>query len=375
MNKSEMYQELLELISTDSATGKETQIAEKLIAKLKAMGLTVTTDKAGDTFGGECGNVIAVLEGTLDGSLLLSSHMDRVPNGYGIKPQERDGVLYSDGSTILAADDISGVCAILDGLRRVLRSGKPLPRLEVVFSVGEETGLYGAKALDMSQIHSRIGYIFDSPGGIGRFVNGAPGMFQMNVEITGRPAHAGNEPEKGIDAAHTMCEMIATLKKGRLDPMTTANFPILSTGSKSRNVVCDFASFKGEARSRDLQKLMDYVTYFEQHCHEVAARYGAGITIEKFQNFLPFLIPEEDEVLVCAKEASEAMGLNYRVEVGGGGMDANIYNAQGMATIGVATGYTKNHTKDEQLVLEDFLRSGELCAKLIEAYAARCSSK
>ena len=161
----------------------------------------------------------------------------------------------------------------------------------------------------------------------------------MDVEITGRPAHAGNEPEKGIDAAQAMCEMIATLKKGRLDPMTTSNFPILSTGSKSRNVVCDFASFKGEARSRDLQKLTDYVTYFEQHCREVAARYGAGITIEKHQNFLPFLIPEEDEVLVCAKEASEAMGLNYRVEVGGGGMDANIYNARGMATIGVATAH------------------------------------
>ena len=375
MNNPQMYQELLELIGTDSASGKETQIAEKLIAKLKEIGLTVRTDNAGDTFGGACGNVIGIWEGTLNGSLMLSSHMDRVPNGLGIQPVEKDGILYSDGTTILAADDISGVCAILDGLRRAIGSGRPLPRIEVIFSVGEETGLYGAKALDMSQIRSRIGYIFDSPGGIGRFVNGAPGMFQMEVEITGRSAHAGNEPEKGIDAAQVMCEMIATLKKGRLDPMTTSNFPILSTGSKSCNVVCDFASFKGEARSRDFQKLTDYMAYFENHCQEVAARYGAGITIRKHQNFLPFLIPEEDEVLVCAQEASAAMGLHYRVEVGGGGMDANIYNAQGMATIGVATGYTKNHTKDEQLVLADFLRSGELCAKLIETYAARCESK
>ena len=375
MNNPQMYQELLELIGTDSASGKETQIAEKLIAKLKEIGLTVLTDNAGDTFGGECGNVIGIWEGDLDGSLMLSSHMDRVPNGLGIHPVEKDGVLRSDGTTILAADDISGVCAILDGLRRAIGAGKPLPRLEIIFSVGEETGLYGAKALDMSAIRSRIGYIFDSPGSIGRFVNGAPGMFQMEVEITGRPAHAGNEPEKGIDAAHVMCEMISTLKKGRLDPMTTSNFPILSTGSKSCNVVCDFASFRGEARSRDLQKLTDYVTYFEDHCHAVAARYGAGITIQKHQNFLPFLIPEEDEVLVCAKAASAELGLDYRVEVGGGGMDANIYNAQGMAAIGVATGYTKNHTKDEQLVLADFLRSGELCAKLIETYAARCGSK
>ena len=72
------------------------------------------------------GNLIGILEGELDGSVMLSSHMDRVPNGYGIQPVEKDGVLYSDGTTILAADDISGVCAILEGVRRAKASGKPL---------------------------------------------------------------------------------------------------------------------------------------------------------------------------------------------------------------------------------------------------------
>ena len=77
----------------------------------------------------------------------------------------------------------------------------------------------------------------------------------------------------------------------------------------------------------------------------------------------------------AAKEACEKLGLNYRAEVGGGGMDANIYNAKGMTTVGVATGYTKNHTKNEQLVLEDFFKSGELAQVLIETFAARCESK
>ena len=145
MKNERMYQELIELLTTDSAAGKENAIADKLTAKMEALGFTVTRDNAGETFGGECGNVIAVREGELKGSLFLSSHMDRVPNGLGIKPVEKDGVLYSDGTTILAADDISGVCAILEGLRQVLAAGTPLPRIEVVFSVGEETGLFGAK--------------------------------------------------------------------------------------------------------------------------------------------------------------------------------------------------------------------------------------
>lgn len=375
MKNDAMYQELLELLKIGSASGKESDIADVLEKKLIELGFSVTRDNAGETFGGECGNLIGILEGQLDGSVMFSSHMDRVPNGYGIKPVEKDGILYSDGTTILAADDISGVCAILEGVRQAKASGKPMPRLEVIFSVGEETGLYGAKAIDVSKLKSRIGYIFDSPGGIGRFVNGAPGMYHLNVTLTGRPAHAGNEPEKGLDAAHAMCDMLGTLKQGRLDPQSTSNFPILSTGSTSRNVVCDLASFKGEARSRDLKKLEDYVAYFDAHCREVAQKYGVGIEIEKIQNFLPFLIPEDDQVLQVAKAASEKLGLPYRVEVGGGGMDANIYNAQGMATVGVATGYTKNHTKAEQLVLDDFFQSGKLCQTLIETFAETCASK
>jgi tripeptide aminopeptidase len=107
----------------------------------------------------------------------------------------------------------------------------------------------------------------------------------------------------------------------------------------------------------------------------VAAQHGAGIKIEKIQNFLPFLIPEDDQVLVTAKAACEKLGLDCRVEVGGGGMDANIYNAKGLRTVGVATGYTKNHTKEENLVLEDFFRSGELARLLIETFAETCESK
>ncbi len=368
MENQRMYNELIELLTTDSASGEENQIAALLIDKLTALGFTVTTDDAGETFGGHCGNVLAVLDGSLPGSLLLCSHMDRVPNGLGIKPVEKDGILYSDGTTILAADDISGVCAILEGVRQVLESGKPHPRLELYFTVGEEAGLYGAKATDVSIFQSKIGYIFDSPGGIGRFVNAAPGRYQLGADITGLAAHAGNEPEKGIDAAKIMCDMLSGLKQGRLDPVTTSNFPILGTGSTAPNVVCDSASFRGEARSRDSKTLQDYVQYFEKHCTDVAQEKEAGIKIIKEESFLPFLIPEDHPALQTARKACQIMGLNFRAEPGGGGMDANIFNAKGMACIGVATGYTKNHTKAEQLILEDFFLSGDLARVLIEVF-------
>lgn len=134
------------------------------------MGFAITRDEAGATFGGVCGNILAVREGERDGVVCFCSHMDRVPGGIGIKPVEEDGILRSSGDTILAADDLSGVAAILEGVRQAIESGKALPKLEILFTVGEEAGLYGAKAFDVSLLTSKTMYVLDSPGRIGRIV-------------------------------------------------------------------------------------------------------------------------------------------------------------------------------------------------------------
>lgn len=375
MKNERMYQELLEFITTDSASGQEGRIAELLTGRLEALGFIVTRDQAGDTFGGECGNIFAYRDGALDGSVLFSAHLDRVPNGLGIRPEERSGILYSDGTTILAADDVSGICAVLEGLRKVLEDGEPLPRIELLFTVGEEAGLYGAKAFEMSRLQSRIGYVFDSPGPVGRLVNAAPGMYRLKAEITGRAAHAGNEPEKGINAAKIMCDMISTLKQGRLDEKTTSNFPMISTGSTACNVVCDSAAFQGEARSRDKARLEEYVSYFERHCRKIADQNQAGLKLEKKCLFQPFSVAEDHPCLSMMKQVMAELEIPCIVECGGGAMDGNIYNENGITCIGVATGYTKNHTKEEQLVLEDFFRSGEVAAAIVRTYAKSCSPK
>ena len=54
------------------------------------------------------------------------------------------------------------------------------------------------------------------------------------------------------------------------------------------------------------------------------------------------------------------------------GMDANNFNYIGIATIGVACGYSKNHTLQEQMVLEDFFKAGDLAEQLILTWAEDC---
>lgn len=169
--------------------------------------------------------------------------------------------------------------------------------------------------------------------------------------------------------------MLSTLRQGRLDPISTANFPILRTGSTARNVVCDFASFQGEARSRDVKRLEDYVAYFETHCQKVAAANGAGLKLSKVGNFRPFLVPLDDPIL--------AIGRNRlpRPEHQVPGRDRRRRNGRqhlqcaGHYLRGRGHRLHENHTHSEQLVLEDFFLSGRLAAALIETYAQGCESK
>ena len=249
---------------------------------------------------------------------------------------------------------------------QAIESGKALPKLEILFTVGEEAGLYGAKAFDVSLLTSKTMYVLDSPGRIGRIVNGAPGRALLEAQVFGKAAHAGNEPEKGIDAAKIMAEMLATMETGRLDENTTSNFSHLwSKTCEAMNVVCDHAILRGEMRSRSGEKLDRYEAYFQSHCREIAEKRGARVEFKRENTFLPFVIPEDSEMIQIVTESLKEMGIEPQINGGGGGMDGNIFNQKGITCVGIATGYFKNHSTEEYLHLDDFYHAGELVARII----------
>ena len=119
MENKQMLEEFLELVQIPVQSRNERQIANVLKAKLEALGLEVTEEDTGAKIGGNAGNIRAVLRGTADCEpLLFSAHMDRVANHGAIKPviDEDKDIVTSDGTSILAADDVAGLCIILDAM-------------------------------------------------------------------------------------------------------------------------------------------------------------------------------------------------------------------------------------------------------------------
>ena len=169
----------LDLVAVDSPTGHEEEIGRELIKRFSDLGCSVTQD--------DIGNVVAVYPGRRPDTVLLSTHMDTAGTDVAIRPIIEDGIIRTDGSTILGADDKSGIAGCLE-LLTVLRANPHVdhPTIEFVISVGEESGLVGSRQMDLNRLNAGYGFVMDTAGVIGAITYWAPTDVFVTVRIHGK---------------------------------------------------------------------------------------------------------------------------------------------------------------------------------------------
>ncbi|TAM55628.1 MAG: M28 family peptidase, partial [Acidobacteria bacterium] len=194
-----MVQQFMEMVRIDSESGNEARFMEYLLGQTQALGGTAALDSYG--------NLIASFPAKgCSGAdpVLLSCHADTVKPGVGIEPVLEDGTIRSGGDTILGADDKAGIAEVLEALR----VAGVRPPVEFAVSRQEEVGLLGVKALDFSRITAKRGFLMDNDT-LDTIVIGGPTYVAVDVRVIGRSAHAGMEPEKGINAIRAAAKAIA----------------------------------------------------------------------------------------------------------------------------------------------------------------------
>ncbi len=370
INKERVLKEFFELVRIKCSTRQEREVADVLKTRLQELGLEVIEDNVGEKIGGNCGNVIGFKQGTVKDAptLMLSAHMDCVEPCGGIEPQLIDGVITSVGDTILGGDDKAGVVAILEALRLVKEQNISHGSIQVVFTVAEEGGLNGSKAIDPSLLKADVGYALDSGGEPGEIITMAPGQNSITAVIHGRKAHAGVAPEDGINAIVVAGKALAEMQVGRIDFETTSNVGIIS-GGIATNIVPDLAEVKCEARSRNMDKLAVQTRHMKETFEHVAAANGAKAEVKVETAYGPYVLSEDAPVVNIAVKAAESIGLNPEIKATGGGSDANFFNNYGVPTAVLGVGMSKVHTTDEFIKEIDLYNSAELVTALIKTAA------
>jgi tripeptide aminopeptidase len=351
-------------------------MARALAVRLAALGIPSQQDAAGNSFAGNAGNIIARLEATAPGAppILLSAHMDTVQPTQGIKPSLRDGIIASDQTTILGADDRAGISAILEILASLKERSLSHGPIEIVFTVAEEIGMHGAKFLKRADLQARLGFVFDSSAPPGNVVVQAPGAVAFKIFVHGKAAHAAVWPEKGIHAIQIAGRALASLKLGRIGEIGTVNIGLIQ-GGKAINIVPDRVEMQGEVRSTDEKELGALLHDIKQRFAAVAEKAGGAIAFETTRKYAGFRLTDQDQVVQMVTAAIAQAGYEPQTIKYPGGSDANIFNEKGIPTVNLGLGVHGAHSLQESITVDNLAATTKIGLEIVNTAAQLGSAK
>lgn len=369
LNQERLIEEFMELVQVDSETRFEAKIASVLKEKFQQLGVEVKEDNATELINHGANNLICTIPGTVSGvdEIYFTAHMDTVTPGNGINPTIKNDYIKSDGTTILGADDKAGIAVILEALRVLQEEKIAHGPLQFIITVGEESGLAGAKAIDTSLITAEYGYALDSDGAVGNIVVEAPFQAHITANIIGQSAHAGVAPEKGVSAITVAAKSVARMPLGRINDTTTANIGYFKGGKETQtNVVCDTVEIVAEARSLSEEALEKQLTKMEQAFQDTAKQFGATTEVDITHMYPGFQFSPSDKVVQIAEDAANKLNLPCELVKSGGGSDANIFNGHGIPTVNLAVGYEHIHTTEEKIHINHLVNLTKLVLQIIK---------
>ena len=373
---------LMDLLRVAGSSGSEKKVADLVIKKLKAAGCTdawIRFDQAHKKIGNgyETGNLIVRMPGTYKASRrLFISHLDTVPICRGAVPVRNGRRIDSKGETALGADNRTAVACLVTLAEMILKDDVPHPPLTLLFTVGEEVGLLGARFLKISDLgNPKMGFNIDA-GAPQELITAAIGAYRWEAEVFGAASHAGVHPERGISAiliASRAVEQMADrgfygrIRKGQR--RGTANVGSFQ-GGENTNQVTEYVRVLGECRSHDplfLERIVEeHQDAFERAADSVRNTQGkkGQIKFNAVQDYTAFALDKNDPVVDFAKSTASLLGMKPKLVKIDGGLDANCLNAKGIPTITFGAGQHGPHTLEEYVNLDEYIGGCRLALAL-----------
>jgi tripeptide aminopeptidase len=358
-----LHETFVRLCEIRSPTGEEREVADTIVAELRALGLEVSEDGAAGPAEAGAGNIVARLPGRSDSWAMFCAHIDTVPHPGQIEVVNDDGIFRSRGETILGADNKAAVAVFIELVARHAAEPPPVG-IELLLTVAEEQGLRGAKAFDSSALRADYGFVLDHASAIGEVIVTSPTQQQIVADFAGVEAHAGIRPEDGSNAIAAAAAAISRMELGRLDERTTANVGVISGGS-SGNVVPGHCRIVAEARSLDTDRAAALAGELVEVCAWGASEHGCDVDVRVEELFRGYGTRSESRALTLAEVGLRRAGFEPQRAATGGGSDANALIAQGLDCVLLANGTEANHTPQESVSARNLDAMLEVCEAIL----------
>jgi tripeptide aminopeptidase len=361
INNTRLINTFLDLVKISSPSWKEEPVIAYIEKCAKELGYTAERKPCNNSY-----NLIVRIPGDESRKpVMFASHTDTVTPCDNVNPIETATKITSDGTSILGGDDKAAVAAFIEAMRVINEQNLSTAPVEFVFTCAEEVGLMGMKGMDFGAIKSKRAFVLDCSGSVGGIINKAPSQIIMHVEITGKAAHAGIEPEKGISAINIASEIITKLPKGRIDKETTLNVGII-IGGRATNIVAEKTSIDLEMRSLNHKKMIALEKKVTGLIKSTVKKNKASVKIRSAIEYKGFNIPSSDPIAKTVAEACESCGLKPSFMSSGGGSDTNVLNAKGIRALNLAIGMSNVHSTREFILKKDIISGCRLVLAIAE---------
>lgn len=223
--------------------------------------------------------------------------------------------------------------------------------IALVMNTDEEiSSLYSRPVIEKLGAKAKYAMVFEPARKNGNAVIERKGLVKYKVEFLGKASHAGNYPQEGINAIVEAAHWVGELSKlHNWSIKNSLNIGLIEGGS-GVNIVPDYASFKFEGRSHQIE----FFEKIRKTMEELQANPkvdGIKVKIEEIGYRPPLILNDKSALLRSLfDECKKEMGIKYNWEIAGGCSDGNFLGVLGVGVVdGVGPVGGDAHSKNEYL--------------------------
>lgn len=281
-------------------------------------------------------------------------------------------ILFTDGTTLLGADDKAGVTAIVSAMEYLVKHPEVTHgKIRIAFTPDEETGR-SADLFSVEKFGADFAYTVDG-GELGGLEYENFNAANPVITFYGRSVHTGSAKGKMINAISIAAEWQQMLPAGEKPEYTEGYEGFYHVHQVEGSVekctmymlIRDHDRQKFEARKAMIQSIADFLN----------AKYGEG-TVEitphdVYYNMLEKIAEDNMYVVELAKKAMESCGVTPDIQPIRGGTDGARLSFMGLPCPNIFTGGANFHGRFEYLPLNSLKKAGETVLGIVAGAAER----
>ncbi|MCL1995224.1 MAG: peptidase T [Defluviitaleaceae bacterium] len=321
-----------------------------------------------DTSDAFCGKNVnpKIVENYKGGDIALGAGLTLSPTEF---PSLNDNIgldlIVTDGTTLLGADNKSGIVEILAAMEFLLKNPQiKHGDIKVAFTIDEEIGT-GAKNFDVASFGADFAYTLDSAG-YGNIVTDCFNAAHAKIQIKGKSVHPGTAKDILVNANLIVADVINAFPKDEVPEKTDGyeGFFMLSKikgeieKTTMHYIIRDHSKEKFENRKKVAQNIVD----------ELNKKHDGRLEIEIHDQYFNFKdeLDKNPKILDLAKSAMEKAGIKVTEEIMRGGTDGSVLTRMGLPCPNIFCGGYNFHGPYEYIPIQYMVKAAEVVVNICE---------